>query len=107
MVLAEEFKFKNDLQMENHFRYFACAFQLFIISFIGGSIGLSMEERKDGECSLSSRPHFAHSGDWRELLAATKSITFFRMVKRRPEELLLQLFNIYSLGAHRRHASRG
>jgi hypothetical protein len=34
-------------------------------------------------------------------------ITFYKMIKKRPEELLIQLFHVYAEGGHRSSASRG
>jgi len=78
MALSNEFKFKEDVQMENHIRWL-------YYSLEGGKEGLS---------------------DWRELLCGLTTITFFRMIKLRPEELLIQLFQIYSFGAHKHTDSR-
>lgn len=65
---------------------------------------LKMEKTKGTDCTISIELMLSR-GDWRELLAATKVITFFRLIKLNPVNLLMQLFDIYALGGIRGSSS--
>ena len=68
MAIMQEFKFPFELGMDNHLRFLYWALE-------GG------QEDK---------------ADWRELAAALKVLTFFRMIKKSPVELICLIFDIFS-----------
>lgn len=41
------------------------------------------------------------SADWRDILASIHILKYFRMIKLQPEELILLIFNIYTVGNDR------
>lgn len=77
MTVAKEYKIVNDLTMESHLRW----------------LYYSLEGGKEGR------------GDWRELFSLITVITLFRLIKKKPEEVLMKIFNIYSSGGEKHKAS--
>lgn len=70
MTIVKEYKINNDLGMESHLRW----------------LYLSMEGGKEGRA------------DWRELFSVVMAMTLFRLIKKRPEEMLLKVFGVYCQG---------
>jgi hypothetical protein len=77
MTVVKEYKILNDLPMENHLRW----------------LYLSLEGGKEGHA------------DWRELFSVITVMTLFRLIKKRPEEVLMKIFGIYSAGGERSKSS--
>jgi len=70
MAVLNEFGFKDELHMDAHLRWLYW-------SFDGGA---------------------QNETDWREVLAACKIPLFFRMVRERPVDLLVMIFDIFAEG---------
>ena len=77
MIVAKEYKIVNDLTMESHLRW----------------LYYSLEGGKEGR------------GDWRELFSIITVMTLFRLIKKKPEEVLMKIFSIYSSGGEKHKSS--
>jgi hypothetical protein len=77
-TIVKEYKIVNDLPMESHLRW----------------LYYSLEGGKEGRA------------DWRELFAIVTVMTLFRLIKKRPEEVLMKIFSIYSSGGEKNKSSR-
>jgi hypothetical protein len=77
VTIVKEYKIENDLTMESHLRW----------------LYYSLEGGKEG------------SADWRELFSIITVMTLFRLIKKKPEEVLMKIFNIYSSGGEKNKSS--
>jgi hypothetical protein len=78
MTIVREYKIVNDLPMESHLRW----------------LYFSLEGGKEGRA------------DWRELFSIVTVMTLFRLIKKKPEEVLMKIFNIYSVGGEKHKSSQ-
>ena len=77
VIVAKEYKIVNDLDMESHLRWL-------YYSLEGGKEGIA---------------------DWREFFSAITVMTLFRLIKKRPEEVLMKIFDVYSAGGGKKESS--
>lgn len=77
-AIVDEFQFPPEMEMAAHLRWLYW-------SFDGGT-----DDR----------------ADWRAIVASIRIIIFFRLIKRRPVDLLISLFDVYAVGGEGRASSK-